>query len=151
MESQGKHLFVFARPLDRTFVRIYDTDKNKCSHERGGIMGMNGAQVYLSLNHINVKTHKTESRSRKRKHFSLMLFAFLCVLGFIHAIGGSVSAATRMQRYVVQQGDTVWSIALHQVPGSDPRQVVDRIELVNHLSATDEIQPNQVLRIPAEN
>lgn len=112
---------------------------------------MNRESIYLSLNNIKVKTQRDEVRGRKRQRLSLMLFTFLCVWALFYALGGSVSAETRMQRYVVKPGDTVWSIALHQVAGSDPRQVVDQIERINNLSATDDIQPNQVLRIPAVN
>lgn len=49
--------------------------------------------------------------------------------------------------YVVQPGDSLWSIAVGVGDGRDPRVVVDAIERSNGLSGPS-IVPGQVLRIP---
>lgn len=49
--------------------------------------------------------------------------------------------------YVVRQGDTLWAIASRSAPGSDPRQVVDRIDAMNGLHG-GAIVPGQVLVVP---
>jgi LysM repeat protein len=46
----------------------------------------------------------------------------------------------------VQPGDTLWSIAGQVAPGRDPRQVVERLREVNHLSSASLI-PGQTLKV----
>jgi Tfp pilus assembly protein FimV len=41
------------------------------------------------------------------------------------------------QRYVVQPGDTLWSIAAEIAPGSDPRPVVDALRAANGDASLD--------------
>jgi nucleoid-associated protein YgaU len=48
---------------------------------------------------------------------------------------------------VVQQGDTLWSIARAIAGDQDVRLVVDRIQELNGLDGSD-LQPGQVLRLP---
>lgn len=57
--------------------------------------------------------------------------------------GGSVSVASRT--YVVQPGDTLWSIAERAGGSSDPRQVVLRMEAQLHGAA---IQPGETVQVP---
>ncbi|NMB01659.1 MAG: LysM peptidoglycan-binding domain-containing protein [Firmicutes bacterium] len=47
---------------------------------------------------------------------------------------------------VVQPGDTLWSIAVEQMPHEDPRDVVGTIRQLNELRSAD-IFPGQVLTI----
>jgi nucleoid-associated protein YgaU len=49
--------------------------------------------------------------------------------------------------YVVQPGDTLWSIATRLDPGADPRPLVDRL-VAAHGSAT--LHVGEVIRLPAE-
>jgi hypothetical protein len=49
--------------------------------------------------------------------------------------------------YVVQPGDTVWSIAVGAAGGSDPREVVDAIAVRNGIDPGD-VVPGQALVIP---
>ena len=79
------------------------------------------------------------------------MLACLGVWGVIHVYGHGVSAQTQMQRYVVQQGDTVWTIALHKAPNADPRGIVRQIEQMNHLAPADVIKPGETLLIPNAN
>jgi nucleoid-associated protein YgaU len=48
---------------------------------------------------------------------------------------------------VVQEGDTVWSIARSVAGGKDVRAVVDRIQELNGLNGAT-LRPGQVLRLP---
>jgi len=53
------------------------------------------------------------------------------------------------QRYVVQENDTVWSIAVKLDPQADTRKVVWQIEQANGISdQMDLIQPGQVINVP---
>ncbi|MEI6689399.1 MAG: LysM peptidoglycan-binding domain-containing protein [Thermoleophilia bacterium] len=51
------------------------------------------------------------------------------------------------QTYIVQPGDSLWNIAEHTSAG-DPRDMVGRIEELNHLSSST-IQAGQTLLLPA--
>lgn len=51
-------------------------------------------------------------------------------------------------RYVVREGDTVWSIAERVRPGEDPRPAVDAIVASNDLDPRA-LVPGQVLLVPA--
>ncbi len=46
----------------------------------------------------------------------------------------------------VQAGDTLWSIAGEVAPGRDPRQVVERLREVNHLTSAS-LTPGQTLKV----
>jgi LysM repeat protein len=61
--------------------------------------------------------------------------------------GGSARGAAAGGRYVVQSGDTLWSIAVSRAPGSDPRPVVQAIADANQVDAGS-LVPGQVLVIP---
>ena len=54
--------------------------------------------------------------------------------------------AGREQMYVVQAGDTLWSIAAAHY-GGDPREAVWRLEDRNHLGGSL-VRPGQHLRLP---
>ena len=62
--------------------------------------------------------------------------------------GGSAPGAAAGDRYVVQRGDTLWSIAVGRAPGVDPRPVVQAIVDANRVDAGS-LVPGQVLVIPA--
>jgi len=55
-------------------------------------------------------------------------------------------AATAGGVVTVQSGDTLWSIAGQVAPGRDPRQVVERLREVNHLSSAV-LSPGQTLKV----
>jgi LysM repeat protein len=58
----------------------------------------------------------------------------------------SSEATSPAQRYVVQPGDTLWTIAEHNYAG-DPRAAVWRVQHRNHLTSTT-LEPGQVLVLP---
>jgi nucleoid-associated protein YgaU len=69
------------------------------------------------------------------------------------AVAGAVTSGSARgadhpgDRYVVQRGDTLWSIALNRAPGNDPRPVVQAITDANQVDAGS-LVPGQVLIIP---
>jgi len=62
--------------------------------------------------------------------------------------GGSARGPAAGERYVVQRGDTLWSIAVGRARGIDPRPVVQAIANANRVDAGS-LVPGQVLVIPA--
>jgi LysM repeat protein len=91
-----------------------------------------------------------------RRRRLAVLFAVLSILAlpalFVAAGGASTTvtpasapaAAPARTVYVVQPGDTLWSIARSVDPTGDPREVVDRLVDLNGGSA---LQPGQRLRL----
>ena len=72
----------------------------------------------------------------------------LAVAALVVAVAARQSSgAGRQQTYVVQPGDTVWSIATGHYTG-DPREGVWKIEKRNRLVGAT-IQPGQQLVLPA--
>jgi len=72
----------------------------------------------------------------------------LAVAALVVAVAARQSSgAGHPQSYVVQPGDTLWSIATAHYAG-DPREGVWEIEKRNHLARTT-IEPGQHLVLPA--
>lgn len=55
--------------------------------------------------------------------------------------------AVARSRYVVQPGDTLWSIAVEMAPSEDPRPLVDAISSANAIDPTT-LAPGQTIVIP---
>jgi len=67
----------------------------------------------------------------------------------VKALGaGSGSERVASTRYVVRQGDTLWSIAERVAPGEDPRPVVDALTRVNDVDP-GALLPGQTLVVPS--
>ena len=49
---------------------------------------------------------------------------------------------------VVQPGQTLWQIAVRELPGIDPRDGIGRIRTLNGLSASDSLVAGQALAVP---
>jgi Tfp pilus assembly protein FimV len=75
----------------------------------------------------------------------LIVAAFLLVLPGLAKGDGPDRPAPRVH-YVVQPGDTLWSIARRVAPGRDPRPVVDATVEANHLRGG--LQAGQELAVP---
>jgi nucleoid-associated protein YgaU len=77
--------------------------------------------------------------------------SYLVVLALLLALALSLArpsqGAGAESRYVVQAGDTLWSIAAKRYSG-DPRKAVWRIEQRNGLTG-EVIQPGTVLYLPS--
>jgi Tfp pilus assembly protein FimV len=76
----------------------------------------------------------------------LVIAGFLLVApGLARGDGPAVRPAPRVT-YVVESGDTLWSIARRVAPGRDPRPVVDGLIEANDLRGG--LQAGQELSIP---
>ncbi len=94
---------------------------------------------------------RTRVRIRRRR---LALVAAVSVLGGVWVGPLSHPSAGRVElrpaaahRYVVRDGDTIWSIAGRVARGADPRPVVDAIQAANHVDP-GRLVPGQTLQIP---
>lgn len=93
------------------------------------------------------------ARTRVRRRRTIVFATAAVVAGFwagpvAHAFGGSDQpVAISGRRYVVRNGDTLWSIAGRVAPSRDPRPVVDEIADVNGVEP-GAIVPGQALLIP---
>ena len=86
---------------------------------------------------------------RTRPLLFLVLVAIVLLLvvpGVARAVGRHDGDPTVV--YVVQPGDTLWSIARRADPGADPRPLVDRLVEVNDLRGT--LHAGDQLRLPAD-
>ncbi len=95
-------------------------------------------------------------RLRKRWHWNprkglvnlvlLMFVLFFLLITFYYSATKSQGQALD-QSITVEQGDTLWDIALHYYPQADPRRGVAEIRSLNNLK-TAIIYPGQILRLP---
>jgi nucleoid-associated protein YgaU len=98
------------------------------------------------------RTRRQKRRRRaviRRRRVAIVAVAASLTLG-VPAIARAMSATEdgeASSTYVVQAGDTLWSIAVHQAPGRDPRIVVDAIARANRVDAGG-LVPGQQLVLP---
>ena len=76
---------------------------------------------------------------------ALIVAAFLLVAPGL-AKGDGPQRPSPQVHYVVEPGDTLWSIARRVAPGRDPRPVVDAMVEANHLHSG--LQAGQELSVP---
>jgi hypothetical protein len=92
------------------------------------------------------------ARARARRRRTLTVLAILGCLLVTGPVSRAIAPHGERQAprhvYVVQPGDTVWSIALRFAGGDDPRVLVDAIGRRNRLDGAA-IVPGQPLLIPA--
>ena len=69
-------------------------------------------------------------------------------IGAFNAQAGAGSSSDAAATWVVQPGETLWSIAEQVAPGSDPRDTVDRLVAMNDLS-TSSVSVGQEIFVPA--
>jgi hypothetical protein len=67
--------------------------------------------------------------------------------GLGHASAGPEPAPSSAHQVVVQQGDSIWAIASRVAPNQDPRDVVGKIESLNHLHGST-VAAGQTLLLP---
>ncbi len=90
------------------------------------------------------------TRVRRRRAGLIVLVTVLLVAG-AGPVGRALTphAGARPARYVVREGDSVWSIAAGAGRGGDPRALVDEIVRVNGVDP-GRLVPGQTLLIPAD-
>ena len=88
------------------------------------------------------------ARVRRRRAFvvTVVLLLSLALPAASRALAGGRGAPTTP--YVVQVGDTLWSIAVRRAPDQDPRAVVDSIVRTNGMDP-GALVPGQELQLPA--
>ena len=99
-------------------------------------------------------------RVRSRVHLTgrgrlLVLLALVALLLGAFAFGRSASHAAvtadsggpTLTQVTVQPGDTLWSVSRRLAPHRDPREVVEQLQRLNHLSSSA-LQAGQQLLLP---
>jgi LysM repeat protein len=81
----------------------------------------------------------------------VVLVLLLVLAGFAVAVAASASRAAVTSRpaptAVVRPGDSLWSVAVRHVPGSDPFAAIEEIRRLNGLSDYT-VHPGQTLTLP---
>jgi hypothetical protein len=81
----------------------------------------------------------------------VLLVAFLTggvlLAGGLATAGTEPGAAATAERVTVRPGETLWSIAQREVPGTDPRDTVEDILRLNHLDSVA-VEAGSVLLLP---
>ncbi len=94
------------------------------------------------------------ARGRRVLSVLIVLTVALAVYAFSALFAGIASATTSDLTYsetafvVVEPGQTLWQIATEIDSSADPRAVIDVIEDLNAMGASDVIQAGQVLVVP---
>jgi nucleoid-associated protein YgaU len=88
---------------------------------------------------------RTDVRHRGRTRLAVILTVSLAGAAWagpaVRALGGGTEhRPVARSTYVVQPGDTLWSIAQRLSPGEDPRPVVDALAEANGVRAGDLVQ-----------
>jgi nucleoid-associated protein YgaU len=93
---------------------------------------------------------RTSAATFRRRRLVALLGVVVAVfmVGRAGAALGGASLATpgrgpSVTRYVVHSGDTLWSVAHHLAPDSDPREVIDTLTKVR---GSGPLMPGEVLR-----
>ena len=76
-----------------------------------------------------------------------LLAASAVAVALVMSYAAPSSGASHPRRHGVRMGETLWSIAEHAYPGSDPRDAVYRIEQANDIH-NSVIVVGQVLVLP---
>jgi nucleoid-associated protein YgaU len=95
--------------------------------------------------------HRPMHRTHVRRRRLTLLIGASILVGIMtgpvaHAFSGPDRPA--VHHYVVQRGDSLWSIARTVQPGADPRPVIEEIQRVNGLPGPT-VVPGERLSVPA--
>ncbi len=75
------------------------------------------------------------------------MLASMIVIAVVALAAPPGEAAGKGRQTTVRQGDTLWSIAVREVPGRDPYEVIDEIRRINGIGDYT-IRPGDDLRLP---
>ena len=76
----------------------------------------------------------------------LLVYIIALYLMFMPKTFGQAEISGNYIKYVVEGGDTLWTIASHYRPDADPREIVWEIQQVN--GCTPVIYPGQTILVP---
>ena len=76
-----------------------------------------------------------------------LLTGGVVLTGGLATAGTEPGAAATAERVTVRPGETLWSIALREAPGVDPRDTVEEILRLNHLESSA-VEAGSVLLLP---
>jgi hypothetical protein len=96
------------------------------------------------------RTTSRKLRLTRRGQLVLVLVIVAAVyagFGLGRAGAGSQAEPANPHQVVVQQGDSLWAIAARALPNQDPRDVVGKIESLNHLQGSA-VTAGQTLQLP---
>lgn len=72
-------------------------------------------------------------------------------IGFsLSSISGSVAGdagPVELDYVTIQQGDSLWELAAHHAPGTDPRDWIAEVVMLNALESID-LEPGQQIALP---
>ena len=97
-----------------------------------------------------VRSGRRSLRLTRRGQMVLLLIVAASVyaaFGLGHASASPEPVSTSAHQTVVQQGDSLWAIASRVEPNQDPRDVVGKIESLNHLQGST-VAVGQTLQLP---
>jgi hypothetical protein len=102
--------------------------------------------VERSFGH-HLPMHRTHVR---RRRLTVLIGAGIVVGMMTGPVAHAFSGPERptIHRYVVQRGDSLWSIARTVRPDADPRLVIEEIQRANGLPAPT-VVPGELLSVPA--
>ena len=111
------------------------------------------SNVLASRTSVRHTATVTRTRVRWDRVFALVATSFVVLSLGGRALGGSSSETagerTRPRNVTVQAGQTLWQIARSEVGAEgDPRPLISAIQEASGLTSS-ELQPGQVLQIPA--
>jgi hypothetical protein len=97
-----------------------------------------------------IRTGRRRLRLTHRGHALLLLIvaAFVyAAFGLGHASASPEPVSSSVHQVVVQQGESLWAIASRVAPNQDPRDVVGKIESLNHLHGST-VAAGETLQLP---
>jgi hypothetical protein len=93
--------------------------------------------------------HRSLRLTRRGQAVLLLVVAasVYAAFGLGRANAGPEPVSSSAHQVVVQQGDSLWAIASRVSPNKDPRDVVGKIESLNHLRGST-VAAGQTLQLP---
>jgi hypothetical protein len=142
--ERSKHQFDVVEEVDSE--QVFGQDRDMIEHvfpETGGTAGGSAGETVGEIGRVRL-TRRGRALARVLATV-LVVAVFLLVAPGLARGDGPDRPAPRVT-YVVQPGDTLWSIARRVAPGQDPRPVVDGLIEANGVRGG--LQTGQELSIP---
>ena len=101
----------------------------------------------MSRTRVRPVRHAAARRRRLAVGLALTVVCAAWAGPVARAMAGAEEALVARSTYVVEPGDSLWSIAEDLAPGSDPRPLVDAIAQANDV-LDEELAAGEILVIP---